>query len=588
MLSTTQFWLSIGFLGQGFFSMRFIVQWVASERRKESVIPLAFWFFSIAGGLTLFAYALHRRDPVFMVGEATGTAIYLRNLYLIWRAHRRVAAVDAQPTRPAFWRQGTSTLRGFLLVAVLTFTVLGVNVGARHLITNDDTRFPVLARDVLAKGHWLLPELPDGYPHLIKPPLVVWLIALTSWSTGAVSVRTAVLPSVLEAAGVVLLTYWIGCRLSAPAAGVVAGLTALTTVGVYSMAQSSMPDMAQLFAMTAALGTFTVAEFSGTRSALVAFYALTGVATLTKGAAGLVPLAIALVYSITRYGVAGGRRLVSVPGLLVLMVLAVPWWIVAAVVGRQRFVRGVVADDQLLYYFHRSGWTWRVVTAPFGHALAVLMPWCVLLPFAIRRVVRQSGSDTETRGRVRFLLVWLVTVFIIMAASAQQRERYYLPLVPPAALMIGWWYSTLTWRHRARAFAGAWLVVVAAGAIVGHGYTKRYNAETDLDALRSILARAPRPVYAYDVPELVLSFNLDRSIAAGNYGDLERRLRQGEAAYLVISDRALPSVPDALCLHTVATGLATRRRFTVLAPGACGAGRGPEEMTTNPRNDSHQ
>ena len=94
-MSAEKFWLSIGFLGQAFFSMRFIVQWMASERRKESVIPVAFWFFSLAGGVTLFIYALHRRDPVFMIGEAAGTLIYLRNLYLIWRKNRGVARVDA-------------------------------------------------------------------------------------------------------------------------------------------------------------------------------------------------------------------------------------------------------------------------------------------------------------------------------------------------------------------------------------------------------------------------------------------------------------------------------------------------------------
>jgi lipid-A-disaccharide synthase-like uncharacterized protein len=94
-MSTEQFWLSIGFLGQAFFSMRFIVQWVASEKRKESVIPVAFWFFSIGGGLTLFTYALHRLDPVFVVGEAAGTLIYTRNLYLIWRKRRRASPASA-------------------------------------------------------------------------------------------------------------------------------------------------------------------------------------------------------------------------------------------------------------------------------------------------------------------------------------------------------------------------------------------------------------------------------------------------------------------------------------------------------------
>jgi lipid-A-disaccharide synthase-like uncharacterized protein len=88
-MSTEHFWLSIGFLGQAFFSTRFIIQWVASERQKDSVFPVAFWFFSLGGGLTLFTYALHRSDPVFVLGEAAGVLIYLRNLYLIRRKHRR-------------------------------------------------------------------------------------------------------------------------------------------------------------------------------------------------------------------------------------------------------------------------------------------------------------------------------------------------------------------------------------------------------------------------------------------------------------------------------------------------------------------
>ena len=91
-MSDAYLWLSVGFVGQAFFSARFIIQWIASEKRKESVIPIAFWFFSIGGGLTLFTYALHRLDPVFILGEAAGVLIYSRNLYLIWRKHRLAGA----------------------------------------------------------------------------------------------------------------------------------------------------------------------------------------------------------------------------------------------------------------------------------------------------------------------------------------------------------------------------------------------------------------------------------------------------------------------------------------------------------------
>ena len=88
-MSTEQLWLSVGFAAQAFFSMRFVVQWIVSERRRASVMPLAFWLFSVCGGLMLLTYAIHRRDPVFVTGELLTTSIYLRNLQLLRRASRQ-------------------------------------------------------------------------------------------------------------------------------------------------------------------------------------------------------------------------------------------------------------------------------------------------------------------------------------------------------------------------------------------------------------------------------------------------------------------------------------------------------------------
>ena len=88
-------WVVVGFLGQSLFFMRFFVQWIASEKRKESVIPVAFWYFSIGGGLVLLIYAIYRRDPVFIVGQGAGLFVYLRNLFLIRKKERRLAAAGA-------------------------------------------------------------------------------------------------------------------------------------------------------------------------------------------------------------------------------------------------------------------------------------------------------------------------------------------------------------------------------------------------------------------------------------------------------------------------------------------------------------
>lgn len=91
-MSPKTIWLIIGFLGQALFSARFIIQWLASEKQRKSVVPLAFWYFSLFGGLVLLAYAIHRRDPVFILGQAFGAVIYLRNLYFIYRERRAPAA----------------------------------------------------------------------------------------------------------------------------------------------------------------------------------------------------------------------------------------------------------------------------------------------------------------------------------------------------------------------------------------------------------------------------------------------------------------------------------------------------------------
>ena len=88
-------WVALGFVAQAMFTMRFAVQWVASERAGRSVVPVAFWLFSVAGGSLLFVYAVVRRDPVFIAGQGFGLVIYLRNLRLIF-LERRSALTDTR------------------------------------------------------------------------------------------------------------------------------------------------------------------------------------------------------------------------------------------------------------------------------------------------------------------------------------------------------------------------------------------------------------------------------------------------------------------------------------------------------------
>ena len=87
-MSNETLWIGIGLVGQVCFFMRFFVQWIHSERQKRSVIPTAFWYFSLGGAAILLSYAIYRQDPVFILGQSMGFLIYTRNLVLLGREKR--------------------------------------------------------------------------------------------------------------------------------------------------------------------------------------------------------------------------------------------------------------------------------------------------------------------------------------------------------------------------------------------------------------------------------------------------------------------------------------------------------------------
>ena len=92
---TTNQWLIIGCVGQALFGARFIIQWIVSEKKGESTIPLAFWYCSIGGAIVLLTYAIYKEDPVFIVGQSLGSIVYVRNLILIDRKRKAVASLGA-------------------------------------------------------------------------------------------------------------------------------------------------------------------------------------------------------------------------------------------------------------------------------------------------------------------------------------------------------------------------------------------------------------------------------------------------------------------------------------------------------------
>jgi 4-amino-4-deoxy-L-arabinose transferase-like glycosyltransferase len=335
--------------------------------------------------------------------------------------------------------------RAVLWITVAAVSLVASDLGARILATNDEARFPLLAQDMLARSDWLHPML-NGSPYCNKPPLQAWLIAAASWPSGSVTPLSAVLPSALAAVGATLLVWGLGRTLFGTDAARAAALAFMTMQGVFLYARLPLPDMLTTALIAASLWVYAVALRRGGRS-WWGFYALVGVAFWAKGPAGLMPLAVATVDGVLRFGRAWWRTVRLVPGFLVVGVVIAPWFALG-LTSNASAVRDAVVADQLLWFAPVAP-TFASVVAPLQNLTSVVFPWVLVLPLVAAQALRVARGRGVERAHVVFLLTWTIVTFFVVGVSRQQRLRYYLPVAPPIALLIGWWYAGSVVKRRA-------------------------------------------------------------------------------------------------------------------------------------------
>ena len=350
--------------------------------------------------------------------------------------------------RPALW------------VAAAAVAMVALDLGQRILATNDEARFALLAQDILSRGAWLFPEL-NGVAYNAKPPLQAWLIALASWPAGGVTQLTAVLPSALAAVATVLAVYAAGRGMFGVTAGQFAALAAATTQGWFLHARLPMPDMLVTFFITAAVALLWPMTGGRPGAWWLGFYGGMAAAFWGKGAVALLPLAVAIAWGVVS-GRRGWWRLLHLPaGLALFAALIAPWWI-GKLLYAPAAMGEVVVSDNLLWYLPRSP---AMLAGPPQHLVGILFPWVLVSPLAVWHAVKALRARAPERDALVFVLVWAGALLLCLGISEQQRLRYYLPLVSPMALLIGWWGAGAL-ENRAATGRMPWGVYAAAAAVL--------------------------------------------------------------------------------------------------------------------------
>lgn len=380
-----------------------------------------------------------------------------------------VALVPPEPTdgsRGAEAGAGGGRL-GYAAALVLVLLVVTSAWAALQLVALDQTPFhtkgepreAVVVQDLVRSGNWILPKR-NGVQLPRKPPLFYWLAGAAAHARGKVDEASLRLPSAVLSGLACVLVAAVATALYGGVAGVVAGLTLLTSFEWLRAATAARVDMTLSFGLTLVFVGLLMFRRSGRGIWLVVFYAGAAWATLSKGIPGLaIPaLQLALLCVVDR-SLGFARRIRPLAGTLAVLLIAGTWYAAATAAGGRDFVRIVIGEnfvravgtrDFALGHRHSVGYL-------FGVLAAGLLPWTVFLPGVGVALWRARRAVDRADPRV-FAMLWIVAVFVPYAIATSKRGVYLLPLYPAVALLIGWWAAELV----AGRVAAHWLRVLLA------------------------------------------------------------------------------------------------------------------------------
>jgi len=358
------------------------------------------------------------------------------------------------------------------LCGVLYFPYLG----STPFFDKGEPREALAVQDIVQRGEWLVPLKVATIPS--KPPLMHWSAALVTKMTGSLTEATIRFPSAFYATLGVLLVYWLGRQIFVGTTALLGAAILATTMVYQDQALSARVDMTMCVFVTASLALFYALYRGYLKHPLwfYVFYVVVGIGTLAKGPLGVVlPALIAASLALAERRWNMMRKFCFHPGVVLTLVLATWWYIVAVTRGGEGFFDRQILEENLSRFVGGSGHSQPIYYyVPYLFTLG--MPWGMFLPLLLWDLFK---TRLQTGDHRLFLKLWFLVMFVFFSISVGKRAVYLLPLYPALSLLLAAWFCDAGSAQKGRlivyriiailaALTGALLLVITLGALWSH------------------------------------------------------------------------------------------------------------------------
>ncbi len=352
-----------------------------------------------------------------------------------------------------------------IALTLFALVFLSLNIGGYDLWAPDEPRYAQVAREMLDSGNWFTPYV-NGEPYMEKPPVFFWSIAAASWPFGDVSAITARVPSALAAALTVLMTYALALRLFNDRIAWWSAIILMTTSRFWWQARTAQIDMVLTALLTVSLYAFWRHVESPARRWRILFFAMIGIALLTKGPVGIVfPMLLWFAYHWRRPDARNQFPIAA--GTIAASVFALLWFIPARFAVATGNAGAAIGEDVYRQVIGRALLGVSKAQPPWYYLLELpvdLVPWTLIAPWTIVWLWRNRQRDA-----VRLLIAWTVPALVLFSLMSGKRQLYLLPLFPVFAIAMAGSVVPLLddARTRYRTIASAlWIVILMAIASI--------------------------------------------------------------------------------------------------------------------------